>query len=245
MKKNVFILLSIVLFAASFSKAQFILKGKIEFERTVNIYKQMELEDDGWATTLKKQTPEFKHTYFNLIFSEGKTLYEPGRESREKPTPFGEGPATSNIVYTDLDNQKTVAAKQVFDESFLIQDSLRKYNWHITKDTRKIAGFECKRAFTIIMDSVFVVAFYTDEIVSSGGPESFQGLPGMILGLVIPRLYTNWYATKVELEQVKAADILPPKRGKSSNYSDMEKTVQKSLKRWGKWGTKYIWQIMI
>ena len=92
---------------------------------------------------LKKQTPEFKHTYFNLIFSEG-NIYEPGRESREKPTPFGEGPATLNIVYTDLDNQKTVAAKQVFDESFLIQDSLRKYNWHITKDTRKIAGFECK-----------------------------------------------------------------------------------------------------
>lgn len=245
MNKNLIILLPVVLCVTSFSYAQFILKGKIEFEKTVNVYKQMDLGDDGWAATLKKQTPEYRHTYFNLIFSDGKTLYEPGRESGEKASPFGEGPATSNIVYTDFNNQKTIAAKQVFDESFLIQDSLRKYKWHITKDTRKIAGFECKRAFTVIMDSVFVVAFYTDEIVSSGGPESFQGLPGMILGLVIPRMYANWYATKVEHEPVKADGILPPKKGKDTNYSDMEKTIQKSLKRWGKWGTKYIWQIMI
>ncbi len=245
MKKKLLIVLPVLFCVTQFSNAQFILKGKIEFEKTVNIHKQMDLGDDGWAATFKKQTPEYKHSYFNLVFAEGKTLYSPGRESNEKPTPFGEGPATANIVYSDFGNQKTVAAKQVFDESFLIQDSLRKYQWHITRDTRKIAGFECKRAFTVIMDSIFVVAFYTDEIVSSGGPESFQGLPGMILGVVIPRMYTNWYATKVELEQVKEAGIAPPKKGKTTDYPGMEKTIQQSLKRWGKWGTKYIWQIMI
>ena len=245
MKRNSTILLSILLGIVQISNAQFILKGKIEFEKTVNIHKQMDLGDDGWASTLKKQTPEFKHTYFNLVFAGDKTLYAPGRESNEKAGPFGEGPASSNMVYSDFANQSTIAAKQVFDESFLIQDSLRKYRWHLTKDTRKIAGFECRRAFTVIMDSVFVVAFYTDEIVAPGGPESFQGLPGMILGVVIPRLYTNWYATKVQLEEVKETAIAPPKKGKTTNYSGMEKTMQDSLKRWGKWGTKYIWQIMI
>lgn len=245
MKGNSTVILLLLLGIAQISNAQFILKGKIEFEKIVNIHKQMDLGDDGWAATLKKQTPEFKHTYFNLVFTGDKTLYEPGRESNEKPAPFGEGPASSNVVYTDFTSETTVAAKQVFDESFLIQDSLRKYQWHLTKDTRKIAGFECRRAFTVIMDSVFVVAFYTDEIVSPGGPESFQGLPGMILGVVIPRLYTNWYATNVQLEEVKETAITPPKKGKTTNYSGMDKTIQDSLKRWGKWGTKYIWQIMI
>ena len=245
MKGNSTVILLVLLAIAQISKAQFILKGKIEFEKTVNIHKQMELGDDSWAATLKKQTPEFKHTFFNLVFTGNKTLYEPGRENNEKPTPFGEGPASSNVVYTDFSSQTTVAAKQVFDESFLIQDSLRKYKWHLTKDTRRIAGFECRRAFTVIMDSVFVVAFYTDEIVSPGGPESFQGLPGMILGVVIPRLHTNWYATKVQLEEVRPTAVVPPKKGKTTNYSGMEKTIQNSLKRWGKWGQKYIWQIMI
>lgn len=225
--------------------AQFILKGKIEFEKTVNQHKQLDAgEDDTWAATLKKSMPEFRHTYFNLVFSGDKTLYQPGRETNEKASPWGDGPAAANTIFSDFSAQQTTAAKQVFDESFLIQDSLRKYKWRLTGDTRKIAGFECKRATTVIMDSVFVVAFYTDEIISQGGPESFNGLPGMILGVVIPRMFTNWYATKLELE-VKDAAMAPPKKGKKTDYKGVDKTIQESLKRWGKWGTKYIWQIMI
>ncbi|MCO5242190.1 MAG: GLPGLI family protein [Chitinophagaceae bacterium] len=245
MNIKIWILLPFCLFKILFSNAQFILQGKIEFEKTVNIHKQMEVDDNEWYSNFKNQIPEYKHTYFNLLFTREKTLYEPGRESKEKASPFMESPATSNIVYSNFKDEKTTASKQVFDESFLIHDSLRKYQWHITKDTRTIAGLECKRAFTVIMDSIYVAAFYTDEIVSPGGPESFHGLPGMILGVVIPKLYTNWYATKVELEQVKEAAITPPQKGKNTTYSGMEEIIQKSLKRWGKWGTKYIWQIMI
>jgi GLPGLI family protein len=48
-----------------------------------------------------------------------------------------------------------------------------------------IAGFNCRRANAMIMDSIYVVAFYTDEILTTGGPESFSGLPGMILGVAL------------------------------------------------------------
>lgn len=226
-------------------QAQFIVKGKIEFEKTVNFYKQMEIGDDGWGAEIKKEIPEFKHTYFDLTFADGKAIYQPGKESTEKSTPWGEGPATDNIVYTDLTSRQTISAKQVFDESFLIKDSLRKYKWRLTNDTRKIAGFECKRATTVIMDSVFVVAFYTEEIIASGGPESFNGLPGMIMGIVIPRMFTNWYATKIEVQDIKESIITPPKKGKATNYPGMDKKIQESLKQWGKWGNKYVWQITI
>lgn len=226
--------------------AQFILQGKIEFERTVNVHKQLAVDDDdGWYANFKSQIPEFKHSYFNLLFTPELSLYEPGRESKEKATPLTESPASANIIYNDLTNNTSISAKQVFDESFLIKDSLRKYQWHITKDSRKIAGFDCKRAFTIIMDSIYVAAFYTDEIVPSSGPESFQGLPGMILGVSIPRLFTTWYATKVELQPMKANSFTPPKKGKNTSYAGMEEYVLKSLKRWGKWGTRYIWEITL
>ena len=101
MNKNLIILLPVVLCVTSFSYAQFILKGKIEFEKTVNVYKQMDLGDDGWAATLKKQTPEYRHTYFNLIFSDGKTLYEPGRESGEKASPLVKA-RLLQILYTPI-----------------------------------------------------------------------------------------------------------------------------------------------
>lgn len=244
--KNFFLIICCVAFSLSFANAQFILKGKIEFEKTVNQHKQMTMgeDDNSFINTIKKQIPEYKRTYFNLLFTDGKTRYEPGRETTDKATPMGDGPASDNIIYSDFEAHKITAAKQVFDESFLIQDSLKKYKWKITNDTRKIAGFECRRATTVIMDSVFVVAFYTDEIVVPGGPESFSGLPGMILGVVVPRLFINWYATKIEID-VKETAIVPPKKGKNTDFKGVEKTVQESLKRWGKWGTKYIWQIMI
>lgn len=240
------ITLCITICSMQLLQAQFIVKGKIEFEKTVNLHKRLEMSDDGWGAEMKKNTPEFRRTYFDLSFDNEKMIYKPGKESPDKViNPWFDGPASENIVYSDLSIQKVVASKQVFDESFLVQDSLKKYKWRITNETRKIAGFECRRATTVIMDSVFVVAFYTEEIVPSGGPESFQGLPGMILGIVIPRMFSNWYATKVELTEIKPNTIAPPKKGKTTNYPGMNKKIQDSLKDWGKWGTKFIWQIMI
>lgn len=243
MKKYLLLLLSITTLATT--QAQFILKGKIEYEKIVNVHKQ--LGDDFWSPEIKKSIPEFHTSYFNLSFTNERSLYEPGREVQQKRSPFmGDAPASSNIVFSDFTNSQGVTFKQVFEEAFLIQDSLKNYKWRITNDTRKIAGFDCRRATTIIMDSVFVVAFYTDEIVAPGGPESFNGLPGMILGVVIPRLYTNWYATKLELETVKEASIAAPKKGRrTTTTAGMEKTVLESLKKWGEWGQRYLWQILI
>ena len=48
--------------------------------------------------------------------------------------------------------------------------------------------FLCRKALTKICDSVVVVAFYTNEIIPSGGPESFGGLPGMILEFGHPQV---------------------------------------------------------
>ncbi len=62
------------------------------------------------------------------------------------------------------------------------------------------------------MDSIYVVAFYTDEILTTGGPESFTGLPGMILGIAIPHEHVSWFATKVEAFGI--ADTRWPRRRK-------------------------------
>ena len=107
--------------------------------------------------------------------------------------------------------------KPVFEETFLVQDSLVKIKWKLTADTRLIAGFECRKAIGIIDDSIAVFAFYTDEILITGGPEGIQGLPGMILGVGIPRLHTTWFATKVEVNGVTTDKITPATKGKKTD----------------------------
>lgn len=223
------------------AQATFISKGKIEFERKTNVWAEMK---GSFAEQMKKVVPEYRTSYFNYEFDNDKALYQPGREVDNK-TNFYSYPSTDNEIFSDYKNDKYVAHKNVFEKSFLIEDSLRKAKWKITNDFREIAGFNCRRATTIIMDSVFVVAFYTDEIMIPGGPESFNGLPGMILGLVINRLHTSWYATKVEVNEVNDKDIAPPKEGKKTNNTNLLETLKRSMSDWGDYANRNIWAIMI
>lgn len=236
-------LITIVLFCSQTLSAQtkFISKGKIEFERRTNVWADLK---GSFADQIKKVTPQYQSYFFNYEFDDDKSIYQPGRESDAKPGFFG-SPANDNDVYSDYSKGTTIAHKNVFEKSFLIEDSLRHATWKITNDFREIAGFNCRRATTIIMDSVFVVAFYTDEITIPGGPESFNGLPGMILGLVINRLHTTWYATKVDVTDVNLKDIIPPKSGKKATNAQIMETLKKSLSDWGDYASKYIWAIMI
>lgn len=241
------ILIAFCLFYSQILSAQttFISKGKIEFEKRTNIWAVWDDMKFSFADQMKKNTPQYQSSFFNYEFDGNKSIYEPGRESDSKPVSFFGSPASDNEVYNDYATGKTIAHKNVFEKSFLIEDSLRNATWKITNDFREIAGFNCRRATTMIMDSVFVVAFYTDEIMVPGGPESFNGLPGMILGLVINRLHTTWYATKIEVNTVNDKDIVPPAKGKKTTNKDILETLKESFSDWGDYKNRNIWAIMI
>jgi GLPGLI family protein len=135
--------------------------------------------------------------------------------------------------------------KPVFEETFLVDDSLAKINWKITADTRLIAGFECRKAVGIIHDTIAIFAFYTDELLIQGGPESIHGLPGMILGMGVPRLHTTWFATKVEVNNVNMNSVIPATKGKKVNYKTMIESIDKVLKNWGSYGKNMVLNFMI
>ncbi|MHA4810608.1 GLPGLI family protein [Flavitalea flava] len=237
-----------LLFANLQVKAQhtiFLSEGKIEFEKKINLYAQLD-DDNTWTDFAKKTMPNFKTTYFNLLFTRNKTLYKPGREGSERSNNFWEQPvAEENVVFTDLEKQKSSTQKKLFDQLFLVQDSLRTIRWKITNETRTIAGFTCRRANAIIMDSIYVVAFYTEEILTTGGPESFTGLPGMILGVALPHQHLTWFATKVQTVSVAENEIIAPLKGKKVNNQSLKQTLDESLKEWGKNGKRYIQFMML
>lgn len=248
MNKILVVLLLLLFVAGRPARAQntiFLSQGKIEYERRINMYARMD-DNNSWTELEKKTMSQFKTSYFDLLFSRSKTLYKPGRESADKPSQwFVQQPAQDNIVYADLDNERGVSQKNIFEELFLVQDSLRTIKWKITDETRTIAGFTCRRANALIMDSIYVVAFYTDEILTSGGPESFSGLPGMILEVALPHQHITWSATKVEAVTVPETQLTAPAKGKKVNNSSLLETIKRSLKDWGKQGQQYMELVML
>jgi GLPGLI family protein len=217
---------------------RFISEGRIEFEKKLNLYSQFN-DDDSWTVEFKKTIPQFKVTYFDLYFNDNKTLFKPGQENADNNR-LWEQPAEQNIIFSDLEKHAAISQKAVFEKTFLVQDSTRNIQWKITDEKRTIAGFECRRANALIMDSIYIVAFYTDEISTTGGPESFSGLPGMILGLAIPREHVTWFATKLFTVPVKETDLKIPTKGTKTTNAALKANLRSSLKDWGKYGERYI-----
>jgi GLPGLI family protein len=246
--KKIFMVYALLISAFS-STAQFTVQGKIEYEKKVNMQRILDDMDDDqkrWMENFKSQIPKFVVSYFDLYFTTSKTIYKPGREAENQlKLWFAQSPASDNIVFTDLKAEKVKAKKQVFETKFLVEDTMRRMEWKITDEIRTIANYKCRKAVGKMFDSVYVVAFYTEDIIASGGPEMFSGLPGMILEVAVPRLNTTWIATKIELTQPKETDFTVPEKGKKTTQKELQLTLKESFKDWGKYADKNVWWTLL
>lgn len=235
--------------------ARFPTSGVIEFEKTINMHAVMKRNFGDRSSammgdmfeSIKKSSPQFKVLKSTLTFSGNKTFFNP-IIAQESPNGFSFGMSEMdqpNITYTDLTTNIYTTQKKVFDETFLVKDTTRKINWKLTSEMRTIAGYECRRANALIMDSVYVVAFYTDKIPVSGGPESFTGLPGMILGLALPHDNITWFAKTVTDKSVPETEMKPPLKGKPSDSKGLFETMNKLLGKWGTHGNGILKTLML
>src|SRR5215204_2339036 len=164
---------------------------KVEYEKIVyskQLYMELYKE---WYEQFKQMIPEQVVNYYEFVGNSDKSLYKETKEAVLNPRSWYTAMADKNIVYNDYKAGKTITQKPVFEETFLLDDSLLKIKWKLTSDTRNIAGYDCRKAIGFIDDTVGVFAFYTDEIMITGGPEGIHGLPGLILGVGLPRLHTT------------------------------------------------------
>jgi GLPGLI family protein len=229
------------------TQTTFITSGKISYERKIAQYilnESLQSEDEiasGWSEEFKKLFPKIITDNYVMDFNASQTYYRLAKENSDnKYMVYGFKPSETDFTIQYLNDELTIMKKSLFENEYFIKDSITKYEWKITGELRDIAGFECKKAITKICDSVVVVAFYTDQIIVKGGPESFNGLPGMILGLAIPRLSETIYATKLELT---SPDIPMPTQGKSKlvKRNQISIDLKKGLEQWGKFGKVIVW----
>ena len=83
----------------------------------------------------------------------------------------------------------------------------------------------------------------------SGGPCSINGLPGMILGLTIPRMYSSWIATKVNVENIDQKVIMPITAKKVYTTVSLKSMLKERTKEWfreddpdsKKWIEQFYW----
>jgi GLPGLI family protein len=257
MKKEIILFTALLVNAASLPAqyAHFTGSGTIEFEKRINAYaliqKTINKDNEAWMQPAfdyyKKNSPQFKTLNAKLVFGDNKTLYTPTEKDFPPNELMVDNPMLNqfNTIFTDIKTKSSVDQKKVFEQTYLIKDSTRKIKWKITDETREIAGYTCRRANGIYLDSIYVVAFYTTRIPVAGGPESFSGLPGMILGVALPHENITWFATKVTEDNIAQNEIVPPKKGKVTNEKELWKTLQDVSESWGRIGRLYVKGFML
>lgn len=242
----------ILLVSTKLPAQQFLDKAVIEYEVKTNIKKTM--GNGSWDEKIKELMPQFKTGYYTFTFADNKSIYKFDHwEPNLKIPEFLRRNDEDNVWYMDHTANKFSMQKMVFGSVFITEDSIPVINWKITNESRIIAGFNCRKAEGKISDSVYVFAFYTEEILVPGGPCSINGLPGMILGVTIPRMYTSWIATKIMVNNVPVNTIKPISTKKSFNLTSMKGTIKERTKDWisaddpdsKKWMEQLLWNIIL
>ena len=235
--KRIFWALLLLLSLSAVQAQTFHPRVRIEFERTVYVRQQYKELAGDWYDMIKDRVPEKVTSYYEFIGDTTKSIFRLTKEAVIPQNMWYEAMGEKNIVFNNYETGQTITQKPVAEETFLINDSLTKIRWKITNDSRTIAGYDCRKAIGFIDDTLAVFAFYTDEILVSGGPESIHGLPGMVLGLGVPRLHASWFATRVETNGVPINTIAPAAKGKKVTRGGMMTALDNVLKNWGKWGS--------
>ncbi|MFV8324737.1 GLPGLI family protein [Flavobacterium sp. ZS1P14] len=233
--KSILFFIAALIFTTTSKAQQFIDKAVIEYEVNTNLKKMM--SDDSWDEMMKDNLSDLKISYFTCTFADNKSIYKFDRWSpKTRIAKHQKDADEENTWYFDFTTRKMNMQKQIVGTNFVIEDSVPNIQWKVTNEHREIAGYNCRKAVGKIMDDVYVFAFYTDDITISGGPCSINGLPGMILGLSIPRLYTSFIATKIELKISNPSDIKPITAKKIYDLKELKSLIEEKTKDWFSYG---------
>lgn len=219
--------------------------GAVTFERKENMHKQFADRNDNWADEIKNRMPKYRVDEFVLNFNKNKSHYKITKQEDNAYASWWRV-AAGNTVVNNLTTKTTTNVKEIYDELYLIEDTMPVFKWRYHTDIRKIGGYNCRKATTIISDSLYVIAFYSDEFPVQTGPESLNGLPGLILGYVIPRLNITCFATKIETKLITDAEMEFKKpKSKPVNFFTFYKIILDATKKWGEYAGKVYFKTLI
>lgn len=172
-------------------------------------------------------------TYSNLFFNETQTKYE---SSEEKAEPEEEGGYAWRkemfFLKRDFEKNTQFDGRTIMSKGYLIEDTLLTPKWRILNDLKEVAGHVCMKAtLTDTMRKQTIVAWFAQDMPHKGGPESFFGLPGMILEIDVNDGAMVLTADLIEMKKL-SNELDPPAKlkGKKIKQADYEKLVKEQMK---------------
>jgi len=227
-------------------------KGIATYESKMTLPESAEKEDmpkldDEMEKMIEEAMESALHKTYTLAFDKNASLF--AEEQKLEPVnPMvnirierqGDG-----ALYKNIKENKLLIETDLYEKEFLISDTLRKYQWKLEQDTKKIGSYTCYKATATIKASedekkeregllgaiakdTKLTVWYSPEIPVSHGPSSFWGLPGLILEANDG--FTTYLCSKIVLNPKEKVEIKAPKKGQKVSAAEFEKIALKKAK---------------
>jgi GLPGLI family protein len=182
-------------------------------------------------------------------FKEDVTLDAPGASGPSWGKSNGQG-----SIYKNTKDKKMIEDVEQFSKRFLVTEEMEPSQWEMGTETKKIGQYTCYKATLVKEDknidwgSIFsrrgnekkdsintkenkpakkmltVTAWYTPQIPVSTGPDTYYGLPGLILELNAGS--TIMLCTEVAINTQETLEIEAPNKGKEVSRDEYNKIVK-------------------
>jgi GLPGLI family protein len=182
-------------------------------------------------------------------FKEDVKLDAPGASGPSWGKSNGQG-----SIYKNTKDKKMIEDVEQFSKRFLVTEDMEPSQWEMGTETKKIGQYTCYKATLVKEDknidwgSIFsrrgnkkkdstntkenkpdkkmltVTAWYTPQIPVSTGPDTYYGLPGLILELNAGR--TVMLCTEVAISTKEALEIEAPRKGEEVSRDEYNKIVK-------------------
>jgi GLPGLI family protein len=229
--KTLFVsLFSLLLTHQSFAQKT---EGTIHYKETMQL--DIDLEQlKNLPEAIKSQIPTEQSSESVLIFHPTASLYtnvskEENEEGDYKSKNEGfqikiQVENADRAYFYDVSKRSSIESQEFFGKKFLIENT-KPRKWKISKETKEILGYTCKKATTTSDEDELVEAWFTSEIPVEVGPSSFYGLPGAILSVRTKDGNYEIVATKVAFEKIDRTVIVAPTKGKKVMAAQFKKIV--------------------
>lgn len=163
------------------------------------------------------------------------------------------GAANDDQLYYNIEEQKVVDMRTFMGRKFLIKDEPEAAKWKVKGESKKILGYDCKKAIMEKKEST-VEAWFTMQIPVASGPRGYGQLPGMILELKVTpksatektdkkenasgtrtsisttrRAASTTTATKIDFIKLEKDAIKAPRKGKKVSRKQYKKIVKRKM----------------
>ncbi|RYY41014.1 MAG: GLPGLI family protein [Chitinophagaceae bacterium] len=212
-------------------------EGTVTYERVMQIRRPANLPPEVEARMPKERTDVFE-----LLFGNDQSLWRivPVVDGTDATT-INSGGGTfvmrqagnNDESYFNFAKGQRLDKRELFDNDFIIVDSIARLGWKLSEETKMILGHLARKATAQrigqrmavsmengemkripVADTATIVAWYTTDIPVSVGPADFQGqLPGLVLEVNVNNgrqvIRATGISAKVSLSTIRA-----PKGGK-------------------------------